>query len=82
MSSNNSTINPLFTIGPIHVVSTSIILRLFGLILGFFGFNMIVWSVDPHTAFTGAIIFSAIGGFLLLSGLYLNGVQFQKINLE
>jgi hypothetical protein len=77
MSSNNSDSSPLFAIGPIQVLSTSVSRRLLGIIIVLLGYDMIAWAAHPQTIFNSAIIFTAIGGFILFNGLYLNGVRFR-----
>ncbi len=61
--------------GPIHIISTSLSRQLLGFVLAFIGIQLISWAAAGNTVFTSTIIYAAIGGFMILNGLFLGGVR-------
>lgn len=64
-----------FTLGPIRLIYTSPGRQLLGLVLLFIGYSIISWAADPATVARSAIVFTAVGGFVSLNGLYLGGFR-------
>ncbi|WP_049969721.1 hypothetical protein [Haladaptatus cibarius] len=73
MSSDNAPARHIF--GHIHVVSTSVLGQLLGLVLAFVAFSIIDWAIDPLTTSTGTVLYGTIGVFILCNGLYVGGLR-------
>lgn len=61
--------------GPVQIISTSLSRQLLGFVLAFIGIQLIGWATDERTVLTSAIIYTAIGCFVILNGLFLGGVR-------
>lgn len=61
--------------GPIQIINTSLSRQLLGFVLALVGIQLINWATDENTVLTSAIIYAAIGGFVILNGLFLGGVR-------
>ncbi|RBI58621.1 hypothetical protein DMJ13_26205 [halophilic archaeon] len=61
--------------GPIQLISTSLSRQLLGFLLTFVGIQLISWAFSKNTVPSSTIIYTVIGTFVILNGLYLGGVR-------
>jgi NhaP-type Na+/H+ or K+/H+ antiporter len=62
--------------GPIQILDATLGRQLLGLALAFVGVQLISWAVDGHAALSSAVVYTAVGTFVLCNGLYVGGVRF------
>ena len=62
-------------LGPIQIISTPLSRQLLGFILAFIGIQLISWAVDGNTVLFSTMVYTAVGVFVILNGLYLGGVR-------
>ncbi len=61
--------------GPIQIISMTLSWQLLGYVLAVIGISIISWAVDENTVPSSTIIYTALGAFVILNGLYLGGVR-------
>lgn len=76
-SSDSATAHSPRAFGPIQILSTSLSRQLLGFVLAFIGIQLIGWATDGNTGLSSAVIYTAIGTFVVFNGLYLGGVRFR-----
>ena len=74
-STNSDTARSAREFGPIQIISTSLSRQLLGFVLAFIGIQLISWATDVNTVLSSTVVYTAIGAFVILNGLYLGGVR-------
>ena len=81
MPSQSSTLRSSRSFGPIRVIATPLGRQLLGFILAVIGAQIIGWAVESvtagNTSLPSVILYTGIGAFIILNGLYLGGVRFR-----
>ena len=65
--------------GPIQLTSTSLSRQLLGFVFAFVGIQLISWAISETTVFSSTIIYTTIGAFVILNGLYLGGMRLRDV---
>ena len=74
-SSDSATARSPREFGPIQTLRTSFSRQLLGLALAFIGLQLISWTIDGNTGLSSAVIYAALGTFVICNGFYLCGAR-------